>query len=255
MKVQELAGAYDEDEIRELMEQIIYEVRSSHLADDEIIDHNTEVRSCNMIQTLFENAIYDASSRNSLGVAESYTGLQWSEQTPTEPGWYFRKHIDPDGWEATEICKVRKNSDGTLLTASSEVEMEVEMIDYSLWAGPISEPVEEDDQKASSVAESCAARVPTAGPVREVCSECGRVSPVGFWVPNDTWEEVMSDDRQHAIMCVMCFTRLADQKFIRWDKEIKFFPVSKKSHREQIQSNYESPKGERDNSRSTEGAN
>ena len=117
------------------------------------------------------------------------------------------------------------------------------------------ESIDEANQEVSAETQSIVARVPTAGPVREICSECGRVSPVGFWVPDDTWKEVMPEDRQHAIMCIMCFARMADQQFIRWDEEIKFFPVSKKSHRKQIQSNYESPEGGRDDSGSTKGIN
>lgn len=81
--------------------------------------------------------------------------------------------------------------------------------------------------------------LPTAGPVREICSECGRVSPVGFWVPDRVWSKVMPDDRQHDVMCIMCFARLADQKMVQWDEEIEFFPVSKKTHREQVYSEYE----------------
>jgi len=77
--------------------------------------------------------------------------------------------------------------------------------------------------------------VPTAGPVREICSECGRVSPVGFHVPDHVWEEVMPDDRQHDIMCIMCFARRADRQFVKWDEQIELFPVSKKTHREAIQ--------------------
>lgn len=61
---------------------------------------------------------------------------------------------------------------------------------------------------------------------------------MGFKVPDEVWAEVMPDDRQHNIMCIMCFARLADQQMIAWDEEIEFFPVSKKTHREQIQSDY-----------------
>lgn len=71
------------------------------------------------------------------------------------------------------------------------------------------------------------------GPVtREVCSECDRLSRVGFHVPNEIWLQAIPVDRQEDIFCVACFTRFADRKYLAWDREIRFFPVSKKTHRE-----------------------
>ena len=67
-------------------------------------------------------------------------------------------------------------------------------------------------------------------PTREICSLCHEVSRVGFWVPNEVWLAVVHPNRIHDILCVRCFTRLADEKNIQWDKDIKFFPVSCYSH-------------------------
>lgn len=64
---------------------------------------------------------------------------------------------------------------------------------------------------------------------RELCTLCGRFSPVGFWVPRSTWEAV-AGHYQHNILCIMCFM-LGDEKGIQWDQEIKFYPVSFVTHR------------------------
>ena len=67
-------------------------------------------------------------------------------------------------------------------------------------------------------------------PIRERCSLCHEVSRVGFWVPNEIWLSVVHPNRIHDILCLRCFSRLADEKNIQWDKDIKFFPVSWYSH-------------------------
>lgn len=79
---------------------------------------------------------------------------------------------------------------------------------------------------------------PTAGPVREICADCGRVSPVGFHVPDEVWEAVLPDEYRHEVLCIMCFARRADRQYIAWDEEITFFPVSKQTHRESVQAAY-----------------
>jgi len=71
-------------------------------------------------------------------------------------------------------------------------------------------------------------------PTRQICSECGRVSPVGFYVPDEVWEKAIPEPQQANIFCIMCFTQLADQKCLSWDNEISFYPTSKKTHRSQI---------------------
>jgi len=67
------------------------------------------------------------------------------------------------------------------------------------------------------------------GPAREICSLCERLSRVGFRVPDDVWHSVMGDSID--IICLACFTRLADNAFVAWDKDIVFYPVSKVAHR------------------------
>jgi len=61
---------------------------------------------------------------------------------------------------------------------------------------------------------------------REICSLCHEVSRVGFWVPDDVWELATHRSYRNSIICLRCFTRLADERCVAWDKQIKFFPVS-----------------------------
>ncbi len=65
-----------------------------------------------------------------------------------------------------------------------------------------------------------------AKPHREICSLCYEISRVGFWVPDDIWKAAIHRHFQNSIICLRCFTRLADEKSVEWDKEIKFYPVS-----------------------------
>jgi len=61
---------------------------------------------------------------------------------------------------------------------------------------------------------------------REICKICFSPNSVGFTVPDDIWEAVISKEYNVNITCLRCFTRLADEKLIEWDKDIKFYPVS-----------------------------
>jgi len=63
-------------------------------------------------------------------------------------------------------------------------------------------------------------------PHREICCLCHEVSRVGFHVPNEIWELAVHGKHTNSIICLQCFTRLADERGVEWDKEIKFYPVS-----------------------------
>lgn len=67
---------------------------------------------------------------------------------------------------------------------------------------------------------------------REICSLCHEVSRVGFHVPNDVWELAVHHSQRNSLMCLACFTRLADERGVRWDAGIRFFPVSRIAHDE-----------------------
>ena len=61
---------------------------------------------------------------------------------------------------------------------------------------------------------------------REICSLCHEVSRVGFWVPNRIWWLAVHVSQLNNLICLCCFTRLADERGVRWDDDIKFYPVS-----------------------------
>lgn len=65
---------------------------------------------------------------------------------------------------------------------------------------------------------------------RELCKLCYHVNAVGFSVPDDVWRSVVPAPVQGDVVCLSCFTRLADEKRIAWDHQIEFFPVSLATH-------------------------
>ena len=65
---------------------------------------------------------------------------------------------------------------------------------------------------------------------REICSLCHEVSRVGFSVPDEIWKLAVHTSQINNIICLRCFTRLADERGVQWDNDIKFFPVSQISH-------------------------
>lgn len=65
---------------------------------------------------------------------------------------------------------------------------------------------------------------------RETCSICFHVNRVGFSVPDKTWERIVPFQFKNSTVCLLCFTRLGDEKLIQWDVGIRFFPVSMKTH-------------------------
>ncbi|MCJ7483897.1 MAG: hypothetical protein MUO31_13140 [Thermodesulfovibrionales bacterium] len=67
---------------------------------------------------------------------------------------------------------------------------------------------------------------PTRHAHREICSLCHEVNRVGFWVPNYIWRLSVHKSQINDIICLQCFTRLADERKVEWDKNIRFYPVS-----------------------------
>lgn len=63
-------------------------------------------------------------------------------------------------------------------------------------------------------------------PHRQICHVCNKESRVDFWVPNDIWELATHVSQRNAIICLDCFTAMADTRFVEWDKDIKFYPTS-----------------------------
>jgi hypothetical protein len=69
---------------------------------------------------------------------------------------------------------------------------------------------------------------------REICSLCHEINRVGFHVPNKIWEAAISRKHINNTICLRCFTRLADERSVRWDEDIKFYPVSWLTHIEDL---------------------
>jgi hypothetical protein len=67
-------------------------------------------------------------------------------------------------------------------------------------------------------------------PHRQICSLCHREYSIDFLVPKKIWELVTHISQRENLICLDCFTRMADTKFVEWDKGIKFYPVSLVSH-------------------------
>jgi len=64
---------------------------------------------------------------------------------------------------------------------------------------------------------------------REICKACGRVSRVGFSVPDDLWAEVVPEVYRDNVVCLACFTEWADESLRPWDEKIELYPVSLKT--------------------------
>lgn len=67
-------------------------------------------------------------------------------------------------------------------------------------------------------------------PHREICRLCHEVNRVGFYVPDSVWRAAMHVSQWNEIVCLSCFTRLADERGVEWDREIEFYPVSRIGH-------------------------
>ena len=65
---------------------------------------------------------------------------------------------------------------------------------------------------------------------RETCKICFHANPIGFRVSDDVWRDVVPNEYLEKVVCISCFTRLADEKFIAWDNDIQLYPVSLCSH-------------------------
>lgn len=69
---------------------------------------------------------------------------------------------------------------------------------------------------------------------RERCQVCHKVSPVGFFVPHETWRRAVPRNWQNSVLCLTCFISFADERLLRWDEEIEFYPVSLRTHLEVV---------------------
>lgn len=65
--------------------------------------------------------------------------------------------------------------------------------------------------------------MPTTREIRKICYHVNRV---GYSVPDAIWCDVIPEEYHDNVVCLECFTRLADEMLIAWDREIAFWPVS-----------------------------
>ena len=63
-------------------------------------------------------------------------------------------------------------------------------------------------------------------PHRQICTVCGNECRVDFIVPNDIWELATHFSQRNALICLDCFTKMADARLVQWDRYIKFYPQS-----------------------------
>ena len=67
-------------------------------------------------------------------------------------------------------------------------------------------------------------------PHRQICSVCQREYALDYSVPNKIWELATHHSQRENLICFDCFVRMADTRFIDWDKDIEFKPTSLISH-------------------------
>jgi len=60
---------------------------------------------------------------------------------------------------------------------------------------------------------------------REICRVCWRPSAVGFTVPDRVWEAAVHPEFREKVLCLACFTVLADERLVDWADGIEFWPV------------------------------
>ncbi len=70
---------------------------------------------------------------------------------------------------------------------------------------------------------------------RKLCIICHHINAIRFRVSDEIWDNLISTHLElsrklqinwNKEVCLNCFTRLADEQLIKWDKNIEFFPVS-----------------------------
>ena len=67
-------------------------------------------------------------------------------------------------------------------------------------------------------------------PHRQICSVCQREYSIDFIVLNNIWKLATHKSQRESLICLDCFTRMADTRFVDWDKDIKFYSTSLISH-------------------------
>lgn len=61
-------------------------------------------------------------------------------------------------------------------------------------------------------------------PHRQICDLCDEECRVDFRVPDDVWQRALHVSQWDMLLCLSCFTRLADARFVVWAPSIKLYP-------------------------------
>ena len=61
--------------------------------------------------------------------------------------------------------------------------------------------------------------------MHQYCAKCGEVIPVYFTVPLIQWQSIIPIELQDKKVCLHCFVAFAQNKELKWDTNIKFYPV------------------------------
>jgi len=67
-------------------------------------------------------------------------------------------------------------------------------------------------------------------PHRQFCSICNREYAIDYKVSNEIWELATHASYRENLICLDCFVRMADARFVEWDKDIQFYPTSLITH-------------------------
>ena len=69
---------------------------------------------------------------------------------------------------------------------------------------------------------------------RQICDLCGDICRVDFYVSNEHWELGMPKYLWNRHICLGCYTKQADERYVPWCESIKLKPMSEIKHMEKM---------------------
>jgi hypothetical protein len=70
----------------------------------------------------------------------------------------------------------------------------------------------------------------TRKPHRQICSVCHREYGIDFQVPDHVWELATHRSQRNDLICLDCFARMADTRFVAWEEGLRIYPTSLITH-------------------------
>lgn len=67
-------------------------------------------------------------------------------------------------------------------------------------------------------------------PHRQICSVCHREYAIDFQVPDEVWELAVHRSQRNDLICLDCFARMADTRFVEWEHGLEIYPTSLVTH-------------------------